>query len=274
MTDEQHLLASAYLDGDLPTEERARAEADPEVMEAVAHLRELRRAVAAVEPPDPTRREAAIRAALEVFDAEAEPVAPPPVMSLARHRLRSWLVPAAAAAALVLVVAGGLLAVRGGDDGDDDDAAGGGATAGTTEVLSRDEALAPAVATEQRDSDESAEDAGTEGATETTAAAAAATTGAPGSAPGDGTMSTMTAPELLTSPDDLTAFAANSLRIGRAVGGEDTGPTCDEGQWLGRATYAVAGVETPVEVFLAEEASEVRAVDPADCTVVATAPAP
>ena len=70
MNDEQQLLASAYLDGALTDEERARAEADPEVMAAVERLGELRRALAAVEPPDRARRDAAINAALEVFDAE------------------------------------------------------------------------------------------------------------------------------------------------------------------------------------------------------------
>ena len=38
MNDDQHILASAYLDGALTDEERAQAEADPEVMAAVERL--------------------------------------------------------------------------------------------------------------------------------------------------------------------------------------------------------------------------------------------
>ena len=86
MNDAQHILASAYLDGALTDEERAQAEADPEVMAAVERLGEVRRALAAVEPPDRARRDAAINAALGVFDSESRVAAPPPVTSIAARR--------------------------------------------------------------------------------------------------------------------------------------------------------------------------------------------
>src|SRR5262245_10175958 len=123
MNDEQQLLASAYLDGTSTDEERARAEADPEVLAAAARLGELRRALSAVDPPDPARRDAAINAALDAFTA-ARPAAPPPVSARAGRRSSTWFL-GAAAAALVLVVAGGILAMR--SDQDSDDNAGGAA---------------------------------------------------------------------------------------------------------------------------------------------------
>ena len=42
MNDDQRLLANAYLDGEVSADERARAEADPEVVAEVARLRAVR----------------------------------------------------------------------------------------------------------------------------------------------------------------------------------------------------------------------------------------
>ena len=50
-TDEQYLLASAYLDGELTDDERRLAEADPAVMAEVEQLRALQAEIADVEPP-------------------------------------------------------------------------------------------------------------------------------------------------------------------------------------------------------------------------------
>ena len=68
---------------------------------------------------------------------------------------------------------------------------------------------------------------------------------------------------MLTSPEELTAFASSELFESTDRPAAAAGPTCDEvrGQWLGSATYVEDGVETAVEVFLAEPAGEVRAVD-------------
>ena len=70
-SDEQLLLASAYMDGELTAEEQARAEADPVVMSMVEELRAVRRQLAIAAPPDEQRRDAAISAAL----AAAPPIA-------------------------------------------------------------------------------------------------------------------------------------------------------------------------------------------------------
>jgi hypothetical protein len=277
MNDEQHLLASAYLDGVVTDEERARAEADPEVMAAVERLREVRRALAAVEPPDRARRDAAINAALGLFDSEAPAAAPPPpVTSLAARRSARWLMPAAAAAAVV-IIAGGILATRNGDDdGGGDDSA---AVATTVEDGARVDAAeedqsaadtAPAATGDTRSAGEGGAAATTSPAAGTFAAAAD-TTGAP--------EATALAASLvvLTSPEELTEFARGALFATEYAPPADVARRpCDEvrGEWLGPAIYVEDDEETPVEIFLVAADDEVRAVDTATCTVIVTAPAP
>ena len=68
MNDDQRLLANAYLDGEVSADERARAEADPEVVAEVARLRAVGDALRVTDAPDPQRREAAIEAALDAFE--------------------------------------------------------------------------------------------------------------------------------------------------------------------------------------------------------------
>jgi hypothetical protein len=272
MNDEQNLLASAYLDGALTSEERARAEADPEVMAAVERLGELRRALAVFEPADPARRDVAIQAALDAFDIEAAPRAP--VTPLASRRFGGWLV-SAAAAALVVVVVGGILAVgnSGGDD-DDDGAAGGAATAGTL-TAGDSPLLADTGPTEQRDSDQGGQEAESGAAGTTAAAAVPGATYAPATtnAGSDATITATYSALLLSSPDELAQFADDALRAG-ATSSDVARTSCDEGRPLGAAIYDVDGVATAVEVFLAEDDSEVLAVDASTCEIVARAPAP
>lgn len=71
MTDDQFLLANAFLDGELTAEERARAEADPVVMAEVAELRALQALVGDVDPPSDAACDGAIAAAMAVFTAES-----------------------------------------------------------------------------------------------------------------------------------------------------------------------------------------------------------
>jgi hypothetical protein len=277
MNDEQQLLASAYLDGALTDEERARAEADPEVMAAVDRLGQLRRALAALEPPDRARRDAAINAALGLFDSESQVTAPPPVPSLAARRWTRWLMPAAAAA-VVVILAGGILATRDGDgDGGGDDAAGSATSdvAGAALDVEEDQSAdtAPSATGDTRSApDEGGAAATTNAVTEAagTLAAAAATTGAP-----EATAEASVV--VLTSPEELTEFASVALfATDYAPPADVARATCDEveGQWLGPATYVDDGVETAVEIFLVAAADEVRAVHTATCTVIAIAPAP
>ena len=147
MNDDQRLLANAYLDGEVSAEERARAEADPEVVAEVDRLRAVAEALRVTDAPDPQRRDAAIDAALDAFELRPAatiattpelPVAPP--VSLDARRRARWLRPLAAAAAVVVLIAGGVALLGNRDDDNGDDA---------SSLLSADEA-APA-ATERAD---------------------------------------------------------------------------------------------------------------------------
>lgn len=129
-------LVSAYLDGEATPDERARVEADPELLGRVEVLREVTRQTAMVPPPLDAVREANLVAALTIFDTEIAPrsagatpptVAPvglaaPPVgvdrpgvvsdLDAARRRRQSrrmTVLGVAAAVILVVVVAAGLL---------------------------------------------------------------------------------------------------------------------------------------------------------------------
>ncbi len=75
----------------------------------------------------------------------------------------------------------------------------------------------------------------------------------------------------MTSPEQLTQFAEDALRDA-ATSGDVARTSCDEGRSLGAAIYDVDGVATPVEVFLADDDSEVLAVDASTCEIVAHAP--
>src|SRR4051794_18078268 len=114
MTDDQLLLANAYVDDDLDAAERARAESDAEVMAEVSRLRATIAALRDVEPPDPARRDAALAAAM-AGAGRPTPVAPP----IPLRPRRSWWTGAGIAAALGALVAGGAVVLRapwGGDD--------------------------------------------------------------------------------------------------------------------------------------------------------------
>ena len=245
MNDAQHILASAYLDGALTDEERAQAEADPEVMAAVEHLGEVRRALSAVDPPDRARRDAAINAALEVFDSESRVAAPPPVTSIAARRSTRWLMPAAAAA-VVVVLAGGLLATRGGNDDSSGDDAGGDAAATTGALREAAEQTQSAADTGDRSADEDELAAATTaaGATEAagTVGAAPDTTGAPGT-------TTTASVVVIRSREELTEFASVALFATTyaepSTPTDNAGPTCGEvrGRRLGPAMYVEDGVD-------------------------------
>jgi len=111
MNDDDLELASAYLDGAVSDEERARVDASSELQELVDELRAVRDVVAEVEPPAAAARERAIAAALAVFDGASAPelTAPPRPDELSARRAKRWRWThglGVAAAALVVVAAG------------------------------------------------------------------------------------------------------------------------------------------------------------------------
>src|SRR5690349_16523638 len=107
--DEPAELASAYLDGDLPAEQRARVEASTELTGLVQAFRDVREQLADVAPADTDVRDGAIAAALAEFDQLATNVPPEhtaPIVPLASRRRWPTRVMTAAAAVVMLGVAG------------------------------------------------------------------------------------------------------------------------------------------------------------------------
>jgi hypothetical protein len=192
MNDDLTLLASAYLDGDVTADERARVESDAEVLAEVDRLRSVRALLGDVEPQAISIREAQLASALDVWDrlperertgarrdatpsgvdaaavAGAASVTAPTPLSSRRRSGRStstrWLT--GAAAALVLVLAGGV-ALQLSSSGSDDDA--------SSEETSSDDgtdALTATAAADEADADlpapaaESAESAESDGSAE------------------------------------------------------------------------------------------------------------
>ena len=132
MNREQLELVTAYVDGEATPDERARVEADAELLAEVERQFAARAAVHDAEPPSAARRDAAIAAALAVFDDEiASTIRPAPPAAIPardvtaptnivpfdqRRRMRWMQSLGAAAAVAAVVVAGAVVATRGGDD--------------------------------------------------------------------------------------------------------------------------------------------------------------
>ena len=134
MNDDLHLLASAYLDGDVTPAERAQVEDDPELTLQVERLRLVRATLADEKPPMISMRERHLAGALDAWDrlpdvehiaavrdqtpegvdaaaaVGASTLTAPPPSSLAarrRNRNRTWTL--AAAAGLIVVLGGGIV---------------------------------------------------------------------------------------------------------------------------------------------------------------------
>lgn len=139
MNDDLTLLASAYLDGDVTADERARVEGDPEALAAVEQLRAVRALLGDVEAPAISVRETHLAAAFDAWErlpqaertgarrdqtpagidaaavaGAASVTAPTPINARRRPTSTRWLT--GAAAALVLVLAGGVALQLTGDD--------------------------------------------------------------------------------------------------------------------------------------------------------------
>jgi hypothetical protein len=157
MNDDLTLLASAYLDGDVNADERARVESDSELLAEVERLRSVRVLLGDVDAQAISVREAHLAMALAVWErlpaaertgarrdatpagidaaavaGAASVTAPTPIKGRRRNTSTRWLT--GAAAALVLVLAGGV-ALQLGTGSDDDSAATDGAGIESTEAL-------------------------------------------------------------------------------------------------------------------------------------------
>lgn len=110
MTDEElpdrAEIASAYLDGEIEPDERARAEADPETMALVQSFRSLRTTLADAPPASMADRAAGLSAGLAEYDALAPMRRLTPLSELEprRHHRNRWVLSAAAAVVVLVVV--------------------------------------------------------------------------------------------------------------------------------------------------------------------------
>ena len=113
--DQRDELASAYLDGEATAAERARVEADPELVRRVTELGVVRAALGAPGPSaGPETRDRAITAALAAASPPAATVTP-----IDRHRSsrRALVVLGAAAAAVAVIAAVAVVASRSSNTG-------------------------------------------------------------------------------------------------------------------------------------------------------------
>ncbi len=118
MNDDLTLLASAYLDGDVNADERARVEADPALLEEVARLRYVRVLLADAETSSISTRETLLANALDAWDR----VPAPPTSLADRRRITTNRRLLGAAAVLVFVLAGGVVLQTLSSDTDNDTA--------------------------------------------------------------------------------------------------------------------------------------------------------
>lgn len=263
MNDAQRLLASAALDGAVTSEERARAEADPEVVAEIERLRTVRAALQVAAEPDTDRRESSIATALAAFDTDSSVTAPPPASLEARRRTR-WIAPLAAAAAVAVIAVGAVVALQDGDS--DDDLASTSAT-----VVSPAAAADTAAGGEGESAPDMLVPEGAEDGDLSAEAPAAATDAAEATA-AESELSTRPAIETLRTPDELADFAGRSPGVEEATDASEA--TCAVGTLLGTAYYVVGGTEVLVEVFEVADPHEAVAVELDSCDVVARAPLP
>ncbi len=218
--DDLTLLASAYLDGDVDEVERARVEADADLLAEVERLRHVRLLLGDTEPSSISTRERLLATALDTWDrlpasersrdttpsglvrdpaiAAAATISAPPSLG-DRRRVTSNRRILAAAAALTVVLGGGIAAQVNVGGGDDDSA------------TTADAPPEPGVAD---DADESADAALSQAPTAGDDAAEASTeldTGINDPAP-PGEI----AFERLSTPDDLAIFAIDAIGAPRA----------------------------------------------------------
>jgi hypothetical protein len=257
MTDEFALpddeLVSAYLDGAVDEDERARVEGSPELLARADLLGAARDAVAAATPvPDPAVRDEHVANALATLGAAA-PVSLADRRDRRTHRQMAVL----SAAAVILAVLGVLAVVANRNDRASLRSSAGGSSATTAANAKTDTAVESAAAAT------TAAGAGAGGfdyATTTVAAGATVPAVSPTSrGPDLGALDASSAPAVLRAASDVRVAPPPECAVPAGT------------HFVGTATYAAA----PVLAYVTEPgASETRGVlvDPATCTVVEDLP--
>jgi hypothetical protein len=225
-------LASAYLDGELDSTERAAAAADADVVEVIDSFARVRAATGEVEPAAASTKNAAIAAALAEFDALHATSSPAvdattpaaKVISLQSRHQRAYRVLTGAAAAVVIAVVGiAALNSRGQSDND--------LATSATAAPAADQAGSPEL----------------KSATESAAAAPAAAATAAASDAGASTESATAAVPDINTADGLLQFAqsvesadsrAFPAPAGTAAPAATTAPAADQATAAGGDTAA------------------------------------
>lgn len=278
MTDDLHLRASAYLDDDVTADERARAEADPEVMELVDGMARLRSVIADVAPAGRSVRESAIAAALAEY-----PVGMPPARNASWSRRDGF--PARALGLAAGLVAIGLLGVvvlqaRSGDDeltGVADEASvavsDAPAVPGETDRATPEAAVAEGAVAEVPAEEPAEEPAAEMADSEEPAADAQAGTETNQMAVTVGERPILVPGQVLTTPEELGSFGTGLLEQLRAGTLPPTPNTrCPFPDVLGGAVFLVDGVDTPVLVGVDEALGVVTAYVAETCEVLVGGP--
>lgn len=290
MNDDQYLLASAYLDGELTGDQRVAAEADPDVMSEVDRMLALQVQVRSVEPPSATAREAAIGAAMAAFSVAGLRPAPPAeavtrTVEFRRRPLSTRYL--GVAAALVAIGMLGLVVANGLKTGDDD--------AFSSQNTKDQSADQPAAAEVERVVAEPAESAEAEDA----ASIAAPAQDLPASAAGadqpasesDGAVTEEAAIEPaadtdvnaappaidpdqpLTTPAELGGYGAYLVELRQAGVLPATPETaCSQQVILGSSQYVLDGLMIDVLVAVDEQQRTVSAIDPDTCELLVVGP--
>lgn len=310
MNDEHYLLANAYVDGELTADERALAEADPDVMSEVELLLVLQTRVRKVDPPTASAREAAMTAAMAAFPA-AVPKPAPAINAAVRNtavvplrRRPAYARYLGLAAAVVAVGLLGTVVVSGLRSGDDDSAASEPAPGAATEALADEPASEPAAQNADRLTDsfetDTAEGDGQLDMDDSAAAAptddlagSAADAELPASEPasesadqaaeepaeesaandGDFEQPLIDPTQPLTGATDLGAYGAYLVEL-QAAGELPPTPNtrCPQPGLLGQTQYVFDDVLVDVYIVVDDQNRTVSAIDPDTCEVLAVGP--
>ncbi len=288
MNDAQYLLASVYVDGEATADQRALAEADPDVMSEVARMVALRVAVSDVESPADSARERALDAAMAVFESRlhrARLVDRSAVVRTMRRR-PTYARALSIAAALVAVGAFGLVvANRLGGDSDLDSAGSdaavtedqsGGAIDRLQEVAEGDEANTTTAG--DLSAAELAPTGASDDAADATIAAAGGDTASAAPASDQALHDPSLRPDIdfdqpVTNEAELGSFGTRLLELeATGVLGPTPNTRCTQPRILGETEYVFDGDPTPVLVAVDTELRIVLAIDPTTCTVLVEGP--
>lgn len=261
MNDEQFLLASAYLDGELTAAERIAAETDPDIASEIDRLAALRTAVRDVVAPAPRVREAAIAAAMKGFTAA--PARRAPAGGTFTFRRRPWSVrylgfaaAAVAVGALGVVVTNALNS----DAGEGEITESAAVDEPADDGLALQAATAIAEAAPAAEAERAAESPAAESATADAMAAPAA------EAP-------VALEQPFGTPAELASFAG-SLIEREAAGALPPTPNtrCPQPRILAEVEYLVDGRAMLLLVAVDTEVGVVLGIDPTTCDAVIEGP--